>query len=313
MTQALPLVCQAVQNDVVVDLVRRSLQAGYCELYGEHAAEAAEMVKTALEMLRRSQSRGVDPAAWQEAAAQVSDQVLHKADNSFWFNHIYHTYKTQTKPEQDYNLLRNLLSGKRILDYGCGSGYLAVRLAQAGYSVFTTDVLDYRYEEARNLPFAKMGSPQALPYPAGSMDSALVQAVLHHIDPADLGAVIGQLGQIAWRVVVKEDTYNLPSDLPGLEERLAEQPLLRTFHALPLEEQFQALALIDTFSNAIALGIPQMNLPFQFKSIPEWEAAFAANGLRMIEVRLAGFEPGRVHKSCHVWMVFDRAQAADSR
>ena len=75
-----------------------------------------------------------------------------------------------------------------MLDYGCGSGYLAAGLLAGGYEVFTTDVLDYRYEEARRLPFAQMASPTDIPYPDNSVDVALVQAVLHHIDSDDLPA-----------------------------------------------------------------------------------------------------------------------------
>ena len=81
--------------------------------------------------------------------SELLERTFRKWDPSFWFNQIYHQYKTQTKPETDFQQLQKLIPGKRVLDYGCGSGYLAARLAKGGYKVFTADVLDYRYEEAR--------------------------------------------------------------------------------------------------------------------------------------------------------------------
>jgi hypothetical protein len=46
-----------------------------------------------------------------------------------------------------------------------------------------------------------------------------------------------------------------------MAEILKTQPLLRTFVSMPLEVQRQVLVLIDFFSNAIAQGIPEMNIP----------------------------------------------------
>ena len=66
------------------------------------------------------------------------------------------------------------------------------------------------------------------------------------------------------------------------------------------------LALIDFFANAIAQGIPEMNMPFAFKTVSEWERVLLQNGFRVTRRIVAGFEPGRMHKSCHVWLVCER-------
>ena len=192
-----------------------------------------------------------------------------------------------------------------MLDYGCGSGYLAARLAKGGYKVFTADVLDYRYEEARRLPFVQMGSATDVPY-ADSVDVALAQAVLHHINADDLPLVIRRLGKIAKYALIKEDTYGLPNHLEGLTETLKTQPLLRTFVTMPLEVQYQVLVLIDFFSNAIAQGLPEMNMPFEFKTVTEWQQVLLNNGFQINQTALAGFETGRMHMSCHVWLLCER-------
>ena len=69
-------------------------------------------------------------------------------------------------------------------------------------------------------------------------------------------------------------------DGEGLAERLKTQPLLGTFVAMPLDMQHQALVLIDFFSNAIAQGIPEMNMPFEFKTVTEWQQVLLRNGFR---------------------------------
>ena len=304
--QALRTVAGTLRNQAVVEFVSTSVKAGYREFFGAASDQVCGMVDSAFEKLAQSQQAGVSTGQLVEITSALLEHTFRKADSAFLFNRIYHQYKTQTKPETDFQQLQKLLPGKRVLDYGCGSGYLAARLAKGGYKVFTTDVLDYRYEEARRLPFVQMASATDIPYPDNSTDVALVQAVLHHINPSDLPLVIQRLGKIARYALIKEDTYGLPNDLEGLAEMLTTQPLLGTFVSMPLEVQHQVLVLIDFFSNAIAQGIPEMNMPFEFKTVSEWEQVLLHNGFKVSKTVLAGFEPGRMHKSCHVWLLCER-------
>src|SRR6266849_10203478 len=299
-------VAEALRSPNVVEFVRATVKAGYLEFFGEYSDEVCGMVDRAFDRLSGSQSDSVDPEQLVKVTTALLEDTFRKSDPSFWFNRIYHQYKTQTKPEIDFLQLKKLLPGKRVLDYGCGSGYLAARLAKGGYNVFTTDVLDYRYDEAKLLPFVQMASATDIPYPDNSVDVALVQAVLHHINPDDLALVIRRLRRIARYALIKEDTYGVPNQLEGFAERLASQPLLAHFVSLPRDAQHQVLVLIDFFSNAIAQGLPEMNMPFEFKTVPEWKGVLLSNGFRVTQTVLAGFEPGRMHKSCHVWLVCER-------
>ena len=290
----------------MVEFVRASVKTGYLEFFGAYSDEVCGMVDHAFDTLSRSQGDGIDPDRLVKATLVLLESTFRKSDRTFWFNRIYHQYKTQTKPEADFQRLRKLLPGKRVLDYGCGSGYLAARLANGGYEVFTTDVLDYRYPEARQLPFVRMTSATDISYPDDSVDVALVLAVLHHIDPSDLPGVVRRLGAIASQALIKEDTYGLPDGVEGLAESLATQPLLRTFVGMTLAAQQQVLALIDFFANAIAQGLPEMNMPFEFKTVTEWQRVLLQNGFKVNKSLVAGFEPGLMHKSCHVWLVCER-------
>jgi len=304
--QALRTVADALQNQTVVEFVCATVKAGYREFYGAESDRVCGMVEKSFEELAASQQNGINTENLVAVTSALLEHTFRKADSSFWFNRIYHQYKTQTKPETDFRQLQKLLPGKKVLDYGCGSGYLAARLARGGYDVFTTDVLDYRYDEAKPLPFVQMASATDIPYPDNSVDVALVQAVLHHINPDDLAVVIRRLRRIARYALIKEDTYGVPNQLEGFEERLAAQPLLAHFVSLPRDAQHQVLVLIDFFSNAIAQGLPEMNMPFEFKTVPEWKEVLLSNGFRVTQTVLAGFEPGRMHKSCHVWLVCER-------
>jgi 2-polyprenyl-3-methyl-5-hydroxy-6-metoxy-1,4-benzoquinol methylase len=301
-------VAEALRNPTVVEFVKSSVKAGYLEFFGEYSDEVCSMVDHAFDRLSESQSDGINPGELVKVTSALLNDTFRKSDPSFWFNRIYHQYKTQIKPEADFQRLQKLLPGKKLLDYGCGSGYLSARLVKGGYEVFTTDVLDYRYAEARHLPFVQMTSPTDISYPDESVDVAVVLAVLHHINPDDLPRVIQRLRKIARYALIKEDTYGLPEKTEGLAESLKTQPLLRAFVAMTLDVQRQVLALIDFFANAIAQGLPEMNMPFEFKTVTEWQQVLLQNGFRLNQSLVAGFEPGLMHKSCHVWLVCERTR-----
>ncbi|MBN1668416.1 MAG: class I SAM-dependent methyltransferase, partial [Anaerolineales bacterium] len=297
----------------VVGFVQATLFNGYQAHFPDQLDEVRALIDRAMQALVSSQANGPHPAGLADATSQVLEDVFHKSDPNFWFNQAYHQYKTVTKPQQDLALLRTILRGRRVLDYGCGSGYLAASLARQGYQVFTTDVLDYRYPEARHLPFVKMEQATELAYPADSIDSVLVLAVLHHIDTPDLVKILANLGRVARWLVIKEDSYGLPAHLPELAQMLAQQPLLARFQRFSLADQFLTLALIDYFANAVAQGLPEMHMPFQFRTVEHWQLLLAEHGWPVIETRLAGFEPGRMHQSCHVWLVCERNPQTDSQ
>ena len=270
----------ALRNQRVVEFVRETVRAGYLEVFSVPRAQIDALVDGAFDELARSRAE-LEPKRLAETASDLADRLFGKNDPSFWFSRAYHHYKTQTKPETDFQQLRELISGKRVLDY--------------------------RFDEARQLPFVQMTSSSDIPFPDDSLDTALVQAVLHHVDPEVLPLVIQRLARIAEHVLIKEDSYGLPSGLPGLEEKLREQPLLRAFAEMPQELQYRTLVLIDYFANAIAQGISEMNMPFAFRTVTEWREVLEENGLKLRRTLVAGFEPGRAHKSCHVWFACDRA------
>lgn len=146
-------VCDTLQDRAVVSFVVDTVKAGYQECFREHQENATSIASKAFAALEYSQGHGIDPRALLAATSDLLRNVFRTHDKLFWFHLGYQRYKTIDKPEMDLAQLKPLIPGNRILDYGCGSGYLAARLDKAGYSVITTDVLDYRYHEASHLPF----------------------------------------------------------------------------------------------------------------------------------------------------------------
>ncbi|HXY41818.1 MAG TPA: class I SAM-dependent methyltransferase [Vicinamibacteria bacterium] len=77
--------------------------------------------------------------------------------------------------------------GKRILDYGCGSGYGAARLAEAAQQVCGVDVDEEAVAHARlnfgkpNLRFERVGAAERLPYADRAFDTVLSFQVFEHV------------------------------------------------------------------------------------------------------------------------------------
>ena len=62
---------------------------------------------------------------------------------------------------------------------------------------------------------------------------------------------------------------------------------------------------IDTFSNVIAQGLSQMDIPFNFKTVAEWQALFQDHGWQVTRSLPMGFQANQFNRSCHIWFVLD--------
>lgn len=297
---------EVLQNREAVGFVNGLIKESYQDYFKGHEEEVGAMVDRTWVLL--GENAGADSEKLQQTVTKINSEIFRKQDPSFWFNAMYRTYKTDLRPKKDFAKLQQYIDGKRVLDYGSGGGYLALLISQNGYEVSTTDVIDYRVNEAKHLPFKAMVSPTDIPYPDNNFDTTIIKAVLHHIDAVNLPTVLSELRRVSKRLIIEEDTYDVPNDLPGMEDVRKSQPQLEKFIAMSREDQLQALMLIDYFSNAIAQGVVEMNFPFQFKSVDQWKTVLESHGLELTDAKLLGFQPGNVNKSCHVWLVSDRQQ-----
>jgi SAM-dependent methyltransferase len=291
-----------LRNTQVLEFSRRIITENYAECAPDHEDAVRELLGQTFARLSASAE---DEQRFCSTVSSLVADVLRKHDPTFWFNRIYQSYKKTLKPRYRHEKLKPLLTGQTVLDLGCGDGLLAARLHDDGYEVFLTDVLDYRHETARPLPFRPMTDPAAIPYSESAFDNAIAMAVLHHVEAADLLPLLAGLRRTCRRVIVEEDSYGVPADLNGLPEIVQRDEQLREFVALPAENQLRVLMFIDYFANAIAQGLVQMDMPFNFKTVREWQGVFAAQGFTVRKTLLMGFQPGQFNRSCHVWFVLD--------
>ncbi|HET8655768.1 MAG TPA: methyltransferase domain-containing protein [Longimicrobiaceae bacterium] len=118
------------------------------------------------------------------------------------------------------------LARARVLDVATGSGDIPVELARWGrrsgtpVEVVATDLHARTVEAAR----ARVDDPDVrveradaldLPYPDLAFDVAMCHTALHHFDPAEAVAVLGELGRVAARGVVVTDLRRSRAGLLG--------------------------------------------------------------------------------------------------
>lgn len=94
----------------------------------------------------------------------------------------------------------DLRAGQRVLDVGCGKGFLLYDLTQAvpGLEVRGLDIsqyaLDHAKEEVR--PFLDVGHANVLPYPDASFDLVLSINTLHNLYCYDLDKALREIQRV---------------------------------------------------------------------------------------------------------------------
>lgn len=93
-----------------------------------------------------------------------------------------------------------LRGGDRVLDVGCGKGFLLHELTQAvpGLTVAGLDISSYALGNAKDdvKPFLQAGTAAELPYADGSFDLVLSLGTLHNLGAADLFAALGEIARV---------------------------------------------------------------------------------------------------------------------
>ena len=94
--------------------------------------------------------------------------------------------------ERRFEALVRLLqprSGERLLDMGCGSGWLAERCRQAGARVWAADIALTGVAGARarfpQVPHYQVADVYHLPFAAGGFDAVLLSEVAEHLEDLD--------------------------------------------------------------------------------------------------------------------------------
>lgn len=125
----------------------------------------------------------------------------------------------------------------RIVDFGCGTGRAALKIAAAGHEVTCVDFIEHsRDREARALPFVQADLSEPLPVRG---DYGFCTDVLEHIPPAQLDAVIrnifGAVPRAFFQISTEPDVFG---------DEILGQPLHLSVHRHEWwREKFRALGL----------------------------------------------------------------------
>lgn len=109
------------------------------------------------------------------------------------------------------------ISGKKLIDCGCGIGHTAVMFAKRDAEVTAFDVDQDNVDKARALAAANGVAVdvsrqdfEAPDYPEASFDLAFGSCVIHHVDGGRAGAVLGRLLKPGGRAVFIENSARNP-------------------------------------------------------------------------------------------------------
>jgi SAM-dependent methyltransferase len=296
--------CQILNNKKVVDFVKSLIIHNYLNFFDDEK-KINLLVDQAFHHLTKTQQSKCDIEKIEKIANFISRKIFKKDDENFWFNKGYQRYKAILKPNNQLETVEPYLNAKKILDFGCGRGYLANSLLLSGYHVCCTDVLDRRTDDVKHLLFRKMADPTVIPFEDNEVDIAIVSTVLHHIHNAYLPSLISELCRVSKRLIIIED-------LPYIENSDFNDTAFngdinyKRFRKLTEIERVQSCQLMDFFGNVIAQGVLEMNFPFEFKSVNEWVSTFSIYGFNLDKVDFLGFSDNDMHSFFKVVMVFDR-------
>lgn len=135
-----------------------------------------------------------------EKASQLRSSSEYRANIEFWHQAWNMCTKPYTKmPDLEYlpwiPEKLHAASASRVLDLGCGSGWLSVFLARQGFKVTGIDVADHALElgkqwaamEDLKIQFDS-GDLGDLPYPDNSFDAVVANSIIEHL-PLSLALV----------------------------------------------------------------------------------------------------------------------------
>lgn len=146
------------------------------------------------------------------------------------------------------------LSGKKVLEVGCGDGWISLRFAKSGAHVWACDIspkrieLAKRYSEAANLDvkFDTMVC-EDMTYEDDFFDFVFMHMALHHCDTVAAARQIHRVLKPGGKAVLAEDyAYN-----PIMRLYRVLTPMRRTEHEQPLADNDLALFVSHFSRHAI--------------------------------------------------------------
>lgn len=205
-----------------------------------------------------------------------------------------------------YRFAETYTRGKRVLDFGCGSGYGSAAVAQSALSVTGVDVADDAVAYAQshfsrpNLDYQKVDPRQPLPFEDGSFDTVLSFQVFEHVSDtqrylAEIRRVLVP-GGVLVLVTPDRSTRLLPYQKPWNRWHLHEYGKQELTDVIsPMFDSLEVLGMTarpDMIEVEIrrCTKLKWLSLPFTFPGIPDRLRVVALNAIH--RVRGAGARGG---------------------
>jgi SAM-dependent methyltransferase len=189
-----------------------------------------------------------------------------------------------------YRFAEQFTRGKRVLDFGCGSGYGSAQIAQTADQVMAVDVADDAVAHARerfprtNLEFRTIDPLAALPFADGSFDVILSFQVFEHVTDAshyleEVRRVLAPGGQLVL-ITPDRSTRLLPFQRPWNRWHVREYGK-RELHWL-LAQHFEKVEVLGMTARPEMIGyelrrcnrVKWLMLPFTLPIMPDrWRVA----------------------------------------
>lgn len=299
------LIHSCLQNEKLVDFVKKQYITSYKRYFAGHEIEVEEMIEKSFDVLIASQKKGAHKENLNKAVYEISRNIFKIKNDSFWFNKMHYAYKTLIRPKKDFESISTLIKGNLIHDFGCDGGFFSLELLRNQYGVVMSDVIDHRIPEVLHLPFHLMKSPNDVGFINDSVTTTIVKTVLHHIDSKYILSVLKKLRKSQSRLIIEEDTYGFSDNLRYMSDNLLSQKEFRFFSSLTREEQYHYCVLVDYFSNAVIYGRPDITFPFKFKTVDEWRQLLTQAGFTVNQCIINGFNDWKLTQNSQVWFVCD--------
>jgi len=210
--QGLAYVCVALCHELVRHLYPHEPVLGLTPEHPvaaihEHLERLIGAGERMLEALRGYPAPAPAPAPGEQAAGQEGSVALR---TSSLYTSMWETFDRDTLERESLTLLRRRIperviassvSGRRVLDMGCGSGRYTLALGALGADVTGIDVQARAYRAAEAIAREKgirasfvEGNVLALPFAPAAFDFVFCNGVLHHT--TDLPQGLDELGRV---------------------------------------------------------------------------------------------------------------------
>ena len=239
-----------------------------------------------------SQSPGYEP---------TSERVTEDAYQAREGDYLIYLFHIAT-----YDFAKTFTSGRRVLDFGCGTGYGAHRIASECADIVGVDISDSAIAFARekyradNLDFRQIKSVEdaPLPFPDGSFDVVLSFQVIEHVPDADryLSEVRRVLAADGMLIVATPDrsTRLLPGQRPWNRYHLIEyRP---ADFADVMSRHFDGVEMLGMGGDEVVIGreiarsrrLKFLTLPFTFPGAPERWRQWGLGLLKTLQAKVRG-------------------------